>query len=124
MENQYFGEVKKRSLSFYLALAITFIFYILMLNTDMAQYSQHHETGVPSWFISVLFGVDAIILVSLILVYFFKKIGVYLLPLFVMVHHLLYEFYLSTTLLAGLHLLFVFLTAGLLVIIPRWKLFK
>ena len=95
-----------------------------MLNTDMAQYSQHHETGVPSWFISVLFGVDAIILVSLILVYFFKKIGVYLLPLFVMVHHLLYEFYLSTTLLAGLHLLFVFLTAGLLVIIPRWKLFK
>ena len=124
MENQYFGEVKKRSLSFYLALAITFIFYILMLNTDMAQYSQHHETGVPSWFISVLFGVDAIILVSLILVYFFKKIGVYLLPLLVMVHHLLYEFYLSTTLLAGLHLLFVFLTAGLLVIIPRWKLFK
>ena len=124
MENQYFGEVKKRSLSFYLALAITFIFYILMLNTDMAQYSQHHETGVPSWFISVLFGVDAIILVSLILVYFFKKIGVYLLPLLVMVHHLLYEFYISTTLLAGLHLLFVFLTAGLLVIIPRWKLFK
>jgi uncharacterized membrane protein len=95
-----------------------------MLNTDLAQYSEHKETGVPSWFIAVVFGVDICIILALMLVLFYKKIGVFSFPIFVMVHHLLYEFYLSTTLLSGLHLLFVFLTVGLLVIIPRWKFYK
>jgi hypothetical protein len=124
MEKQYFEEVEKKSKSFYFAIILTLVLYLLMLNTDLAQYSEHKETGVPSWFIAVVFGVDICIILALMLVLFYKKIGVFSFPIFVMVHHLLYEFYLSTTLLSGLHLLFVFLTVGLLVIIPRWKFYK
>jgi ABC-type xylose transport system permease subunit len=124
MENQYFETVTKRSKSFYFAIILTFVLFLLMLNTDLAQYSQHLDTKVPTWFVQLLLVIDVAILGCLALVYFYRKIGVYLFPVLVLLHHLLYEFYLSTTLLAGLHLLFVFLTAGLLVIIPRWKSYK
>jgi hypothetical protein len=124
MENQYFDQSEKKTISFYFALVLTFILFLLMLNTDLAHYSQHENTRVPFWFVNLLIGLDIVIVLSLVFIYFYKKIGVFLFPISVFIHHLLYEFYLSTTLLAGLHLLFVFLTAGLLVIIPRWKFFK
>lgn len=124
MENQYFGKVEKRSKSFYFVFLLTLVFFVLMVNSDMAHYSQHLQTGVPSWFITLIFVVDIAILVSIVLIFFYKKIGVFAFPLFVMAHHLLYEFYLSTTLIAGLHLLFVYVSLGLLVVIPRWKSFK
>jgi hypothetical protein len=124
MENDHSENNVKRTSAFYFALILMFILFLLTLNTDFAQYSQHTDTGIPMWFFKILFPVDFIILAALVLIFFYRKIGVFLFPGFVLIHHLLYEFYLSTTLLSGLHLLFVYVGIGLLVIIPRWKDFK
>jgi hypothetical protein len=127
MENQTNDDVKSldhRSLSFNLAHILIFIFFLLILNTDLAQYSQHTITGIPTGFVATIFVVDLCIVLMLVLQFFYKKIGTFLFPVFVLIHQGLYEFYLSTTLYAGLFLLFVYCTAGLLVVIPRWKSYK
>lgn len=122
--HEAFGKVKTRSTSFYFAHILIFIFFVLIVNTDMAQYSQHKVTGIPRWFSTLIFSVDALIVIGLLLQFLFKKVGVFIFLVFAVLHQLLYEFYLSTTLYAGLFLLFVEITAGLLVIIPRWKFYK
>lgn len=124
MEENYFGNNTQKTPAFYIAIGIILVFFGLMLNTDLAQFSQHKDTGIPGWFFNVLFPVDFIIIASVVLIFFYRKIGAYLFPVFALVHHVLYEFYLSTTLLSGLHLLFVYVGVGLLVVIPRWKAFK
>lgn len=122
--DNYFGNESRRTPAFYIAMLLILLLFILMLNTDLAQFSQHKDTGVPAWFFDVVFPVDFVILASVILMLLYRRIGVYIFPVFVLLHHVLYEFYLSTTLLSGLHLLFVFIGAGLLVIIPRWKYYR
>ena len=127
MENKTQDDIKKeqhKSTAFYVAHILIFIFFLLLLNTDLAQYSQHSITGIPTGFVSTVFLVDLGIVAMLVLQFFYKKIGTILFPFFVLLHQGLYEFYLSTTLYAGLFLLFVYSTAGLLVVIPRWKSFK
>lgn len=114
----------KRTRSFYIALIIMLLPFILSVNTDLAHFAEHHDTGVPAGFFWIIFIVDFLILLCMVLIYFYKKAGVVLLPFAVLLHFLLHNFYLSTTLYADMFLLFVYCGAGLAVIIPRWKAFR
>lgn len=124
METEQQLTKKNRSISFYIALALLSVLFILSLNTDLQHFSQRLDTGVPNWLLAVLFSIDAATLVSILLIYFYKKIGVIALPILVLAHFLLHSFYLSTVLFSDMNLLFMFVGAGLLVIIPRWAQFR
>lgn len=124
MSNQNSEVSTKRTLSFYLAFVIMLIPFILSVNTDLAQFSEHKDTGIPPAFFNIIFSVDALIVLSMVLIYFYKKVGVILFPILVMMHFMLHNFYLSVSLYADLFLLFVFCGAGLAVIVPRWIAFK
>lgn len=109
---------------FYIALGLMFFVFLLSLNTDLAHFSERKDTGVPDGFFWMIFTVDACIVLSLVLIYLYRKPGAVLFPCFVLAHFFLHNFYLSTTLFSDLNLLFVYFAAGLLVIIPRWSVFK
>lgn len=113
-----------RSRFFYLALGLLFLVFLLSLNTDFAQFSERRDTGIPNGFFWMVFTVDVCIVLSLVLIYLYRKAGAFLFPCFVLAHFFLHNFYLSTTLFSDLNLLFVYFAAGLLVIIPRWNVFK
>ncbi len=124
MEENYFGDTSKKSIWFYFALALILICAWLSINTDLLEFSQKKDVRIPDTFFYLIFFVDFVIVSSVVLIYFYKKLGAYLLPFFVVSHFLLHHFYLSTFLYSDLNLLFVYFAAGLLVIIPRWKYFK
>ena len=124
MEESHSETEYKRSTFFYIALILLLGAFFLSVNTDLAQFSEHKDTGVPQDFFWIIFSVDFLVVFSVVLIYFYKKAGAILFPVFVMTHFLLYNFYLSTRLLADLNVLFVYFAAGLLVIIPRWKVFR
>lgn len=112
----------KKTWSFYFAILLMVVLAFLSLNTDFAHLSA--DENVPTWFYYLLFSVDFLVFSSIVLIYFYKNIGVFLLPISVITHYIFHNYYLSTTLYSDLHLLFVFISAGLLVIIPRWNFFR
>lgn len=124
MQEQHPEATFKKSLSLYIVLILMLIPFILSVNTDLAHFSQHTDTGVPKEFLWIIFTVDFLVLLCMVLIYFYRKVGAILLPVAVMMHFLLHDFYLSTTLYADLFLLFVYCGAGLAVIIPKWKIFR
>ena len=70
METEQQLTKKNRSISFYIALALLSVLFILSLNTDLQHFSQRLDTGVPNWLLAVLFSIDAAILVSI-----FRNLG-------------------------------------------------
>ncbi len=124
MEENHSQPLIKRSKFFYIALILLLPVFFLSVNTDLLHYSQRKDTGVPDFFFWIIFSVDLLIVVSIVLIYFYRKLGAILFPLMVITHFTMHNFYLSTMLLSDLNLLFVYFAAGLLVIIPRWSVFK
>ena len=124
MENNTTENVIRRSKYFYIALVLLVLSLVLSFNTDLAQFTLHEKNGIPIEFFWIIFSVDALILFSLLLIYFYKKAGAIFFPVMVFLHFMLHNFYLSTSLLADLNVLFVYFAAGLLVIVPRWKNFR
>jgi NADH:ubiquinone oxidoreductase subunit 6 (subunit J) len=124
MEENYFGDVSKKTNGFVIALVVLLVCVGLSVNTDLAQYSQHEEMNIPIWFFYVVFGLDLIMLICIILIYFYRKIGIYIFPLAAVIHFMMNNFYLSTTLYSDLLIFFAYFSAALFVAIPRWKYFK
>lgn len=124
MENNTTENVISKSKYFYIALVLLVLSLVLSFNTDLAQFTLHEKNGIPVQFFWIIFSVDALILFSLLLIYFYKKVGAILFPILVFLHFMLHNFYLSTSLMADLNVLFVYFAAGLLVIVPRWKDFR
>ncbi len=124
MKGSITEKTTSRSKYFYIALVLLIFSLVLSFNTDLAQFTLHEKNGIPIEFFWIIFSVDALILFSLLLIYFYKKAGAILFPVLVFLHFMLHNFYLSTSLLADLNVLFVYFAAGLLVIVPRWKDFR
>lgn len=106
---------------FYIIFGLIFLVYLLSINTDLAEFSQHRDINIPSGFFYLTFGTDALIILSLLLIFFYKKIGVILFPVFVMLHFGLHNYFLSTYLYSDITVLFLFIGLGLLAVIPRWN---
>ncbi|WP_419868583.1 hypothetical protein [Chryseobacterium sp. CT-SW4] len=123
-EYSYFDEDPKKGWGFILALASLMLFTVMGLGIDIDEYLQHEYLNIPQWYFYAIFSVDVIMIISIILIFFYRKIGIFLFPALLIVHFLMHNFYLSTFLYTDVTNLFLFTGFGMLAIIPKWKFFK
>lgn len=115
---------KGRSLAFTAALVFTFIIATFSINIDFTEFSQRNEINIPTWYFYLIFLVDLVMIAGLVLIYFYRKIGVYAFPLAVFVHFLAHNYYLSSFLYFDLFLLFLYFCLILVAVVPRWQFYK
>ena len=124
MEDNYFDKNPKKTTFFYVAIFFMVALSFLGIGVDLTEYSQKTDINIPSWYFYLIFAVDIIGLLSIVGIYFYRKIGVILFPVAILLHFFLHEFYLSTMLYSDLFTLFSYVALGLLAIIPKWNFFK
>lgn len=124
MDNYGIGETSKKTKGFVWALVFIALAFVLSINLDLAKFSEQVDLQIPAWFNYVVLLLDALVIVGLVLIYMYRKIGVYMVPVMVLLHYTLHQFYMSVMLYSDLFTLFVFCAAGLFVVIPRWNFFK
>ena len=124
MDESFFDKSPAKTTSFYAAIAVLSFFSLLSIGVDITEYNQHKEINIPIDFSYIILGIDFLIILSIVSIYFYKKIGVFAFPLLVFVHFYLHQYYLSTLLYADIFNLFAFVGLGLLAIIPKWNFFK
>ncbi|QCX52383.1 hypothetical protein [Elizabethkingia sp. JS20170427COW] len=123
-EKDMFKDEPKLDTPFYLVLGVLLLLLINNLNVDYAVVLQKDNLQIPNWYLILLFALDTLAIVSLVGIYFFRKIALYLFSVFVMVHFVIHLNYLSTFLYTDVFILFFFIGIGLFVFIPKWKYFK
>lgn len=123
MDN-YFDNEPKKTTSFYVALAALALFTLMGLGIDGDEFLQRDLLHIPIWYFYLIFLVDALAILSILGISFFRKVAVFSFPLFVLLHFYLHQFYLETFLYTDVTNLFLFVGVGLLMIIPKWKFFK
>jgi len=79
---------------------------------------------MPSWYPSATLILGLLTLLGIILVYFYKKIGVYLTVISLFIAIVMQPEFMPDGTLYSMFTLFVFIGYGLAVIIPHWKEFK
>lgn len=120
----YFANEPKKDNPFYVMLISLLVITLLSAGIDVTQYTQHDDLQIPAWYFYIIFGIDLLILLGLSGIFTFKKWGVYLYPLAVLFHFMAHEYYLSTFLYSDVTNLFVYISLGLFIIIPKWKYFN
>ncbi|SDQ14630.1 hypothetical protein SAMN05421664_0728 [Chryseobacterium soldanellicola] len=123
-EYSYFDEDPKKGWGFILAFASLMLFTIMGLGIDVDEYLQHEYLNIPRWYFFIIFSIDFLMAVSLVLMFFYKKIGIFTFPTLLMLHFFMHNYYLSTFLYTDVTNLFLFTGFGMLAIIPKWKFFK
>ncbi|SDJ65216.1 hypothetical protein [Chryseobacterium jejuense] len=123
-EYSYFDEDPKKGWGFVLAFAALMLFTVMGLGIDVDEYLQHEYLDIPRWYFYVIFSVDALMMIGLILMFFYKKIGIIMFPALLVMHFFMHNYYLSTFLYTDVTNLFLFTGFGMLAIIPKWKFFK
>lgn len=124
MENNYFDKSPVKTLSFYVTIILLLFFWVLSVGIDVTEFLQHEEINIPAWLTYVLLGIDVLALLCVLLMYIYRKIGVFIYPILIVIHLFMHEFYLSTLLYSDVFNLFIFVGVGLLAIIPKWNFFK
>lgn len=124
MEDHYFSTSPKRDTLFYISIAALVLFSLMGFGIDLDEFLQSKEIHIPQWYFYLIFSVDVLILLSIALIYFYRKWGVYLFPLMVALHFIFHNYYLSTFLYSDVTNIFIFIGLGLLAFIPKWKFFK
>ncbi|KPH12708.1 hypothetical protein [Chryseobacterium sp. ERMR1:04] len=123
-EYSYFDEDPKKGWGFIAAFASLMLFTIMGLGIDVDEYLQHEFLNIPRWYFYIIFSLDALMMISLVLMFFYKKIGIYIFPVMLILHFFMHNYYLSTFLYTDVTNLFLFTGFGMLAIIPKWKFFK
>ncbi|MGE8554128.1 MAG: hypothetical protein ACN6OB_09415 [Chryseobacterium jejuense] len=123
-EYSYFDEDPKKGWGFVLAFAALMLFTVMGLGIDVDEYLQHEYLDIPRWYFYVIFSVDALMMIGLILMFFYKKVGIIMFPALLVMHFFMHNYYLSTFLYTDVTNLFLFTGFGMLAIIPKWKFFK
>ncbi|ASW74569.1 hypothetical protein IQ37_04090 [Chryseobacterium piperi] len=123
-EYSYFDEDPKKGWGFILAFASLMLFTIMGLGIDVDEYLQHDYLNIPRWYFYVIFSIDILMMLSLVLMFFYKKIGIFTFPVLLVLHFFMHSYYLSTFLYTDVTNLFLFTGFGMLAIIPKWKFFK
>lgn len=127
MKNNYFeGESPKKGTGFIISLIGLLLFTIMSIGIDADQLIQQREGNVfiPNWYFFLIFLINVIIISSIFLIYFYRKIGVIFFPVFTLLHFLVHMYYLETFLYSDVTALFMFVGIALLAIIPKWQFFK
>ncbi|MBP2619380.1 hypothetical protein [Chryseobacterium jejuense] len=123
-EYSYFDEDPKKGWGFVLAFAALMLFTVMGLGIDVDEYLQHEYLEIPRWYFYVIFSIDAMMMIGLVLMFFYKKIGIIMFPALLVLHFFMHNYYLSTFLYTDVTNLFLFTGFGMLAIIPKWKFFK
>ncbi|MCU7612984.1 hypothetical protein N0B16_00890 [Chryseobacterium sp. GMJ5] len=123
-EYSYFDEDPKKGLGFILALAALLLFTIMGVGIDVDEYLQHEFLNIPKWYFYFIFSIDILMIVSLALIYFYRKVGIFTFPVLLLLHFFMHNYYLSTFLYTDVTNLFLFTGFGMLAIIPKWKFFR
>ena len=124
MNEEFSNESPKKDLGFILSLAALLLFTLMGIGIDSDEYLQQNDLNIPGFYFVLIFLIDLLMVVSLSLIFFYRKIGVYLFPAAVVLHFFLHNFYLSTFLYTDVTNLFIFISVGLLAFIPKWQFFK
>lgn len=82
------------------------------------------DTVMPSWYPDVTIGLGLISLLGIVLVYFHRKLGVYLTIVSLFAAIIIQPEFMPDGTLYSMFTLFVFIGYGLAVIIPHWKEFS
>ncbi|MEC5158843.1 hypothetical protein [Chryseobacterium sp. MP_3.2] len=124
MNNEFANESPKKDMGFILSLIALLIFTFMGIGIDVDEYLQQQEINIPFWYFILIFSVDILMITGLILIFFYRKIGVFLFPAAVISHYMIHHYYLNTFLYTDVTNLFLFVSIGLLAFIPKWKFFK
>ena len=124
MNEEFSNESPKKDLGFILSLAALLLFTLMGIGIDSDEYLQQNDLNIPGFYFILIFLIDLLMIIGLILIFFYRKIGVYLFPAAVVLHFFLHNFYLSTFLYTDVTNLFIFISVGLLAFIPKWQFFK
>ncbi len=124
MNDNFADETPKKDLSFVLALCGLLLFTLMGVGIDFDEFSQHREINIPTAYFYFVFLIDALMVASLVFIYFFRKFAVYTFPAFVVIHFLTHNYFLSTFLYTDVTNMFLYVSLGLFVIIPKWQFFK
>ena len=124
MNEEFSNESPKKDLGFILSLAALLLFTLMGMGIDADEYLQQKELNIPDFYFILIFFIDLLMVLGLILIFLYRKIGIYLFPAAVVLHFFLHNFYLSTFLYTDVTNLFIFISVGLLAFIPKWQFFK
>ena len=124
MNEEFSNESPKKDLGFILSLAALLLFTLMGIGIDSDEYVQQNDLNIPGFYFILIFLIDLLMIIGLILIFFYRKMGVYLFPAAVVLHFFLHNFYLSTFLYTDVTNLFIFISIGLLAFIPKWQFFK
>lgn len=124
MNEEFSNESPKKDLGFILSLAALLLFTLMGIGIDSDEYVQQKDLNIPGFYFILIFLIDLLMIIGLILIFFYRKMGVYLFPAAVVLHFFLHNFYLSTFLYTDVTNLFIFISVGLLAFIPKWQFFK
>lgn len=123
-EYSYFDEDPKKGWGFILALASLLLFTFMGIGLDFDEYLQHETLNIPSGYFYFIFSIDILMITGIVLMFFYRKIGIILFPVMLVLHFFMHNYYLSTFLYSDVTNLFLFTGFGMLAIIPKWKFFK
>ena len=124
MNNEFANESPKKDMGFILSLIALLIFTLMGFGIDLDEYMQRVELNIPNGYFILIFSVDLLMILGLVLIFFYRKIGLFLFPLAVISHYMIHQYYLSTFLYTDVTNLFLFISIGLLAFIPKWTFFK
>ena len=124
MNEEFSNESPKKDLGFFLSLAALLLFTLMGVGIDYDEYLQQNDLNIPGFYFMLIFFIDLLMLLGLVFIFFYRKIGIFLFPAAVVLHFFLHNFYLSTFLYTDVTNLFIFISVGLLAFIPKWQFFK
>lgn len=124
MKEDFSDEDPKKDMGFILSLAALLLFSLMGIGIDTDEFLQRVELNIPTDYFFLIAGVDFLMIAGIVLIFFYRKIGVYVFPAAVLTHYILHNYYLSTFLYTDVTNLFLFVSVGLLAFIPKWKFFK
>ncbi|KQT17018.1 hypothetical protein ASG31_11690 [Chryseobacterium sp. Leaf404] len=123
-EYSYFDEDPKKGWGFILAMASLLLFTLMGFGLDFDEYLQHKTLNIPEGYFYLIFSVDVLMITGIVLMYFYRKAGIILFPVMLLLHFFMHNYYLSTFLYSDVTNLFLFTGFGMLAIIPKWKFFR
>lgn len=124
MNEEFKDESPKKDLGFILSLCALLLFSLMGIGIDTDEYAQRVELNIPGDYFLLIFGVDFLMILGLVLIFFYKKAGIVLFPVAVLAHYVIHNYYLSTFLYTDVTNMFLYVSVGLLAFIPKWKFFK
>ncbi|MDO4225256.1 MAG: hypothetical protein Q4C75_05135 [Bergeyella zoohelcum] len=127
MEQNYFkGESPNKGTFFIITLVAMLGFSAMGIGIDIDQLlqSQDQHISIPSWYFYIISATDLVLIGSILLIYFYRKIGVLLYPIAGALHFFFHLYYLNSFLYSDVFALFTFVGIGLFSIIPKWQFFR